>query len=77
MESYFKMRGEREREREREIREKDNILNIRRYDIHGQEDSLLKTKLYIKLLRYAGTTGRGNKVIMRCARLHHKIERNI
>ena len=41
-------------------------------NIHGQEDSLLKIKLYFKLLRYAGTTGRGNKVIMRCARLHQK-----
>jgi hypothetical protein len=72
MESYFKMR-----EIERERMAKDNKLNIRRYEIHGQEDTLLKIKLYIKQLRYAGTTGRGNKVIMRCARLHHKIERNI
>ena len=40
--------------------------------IHGQEDILLKMKLNLKQLRYVGTTGRGNKVIMRCARLHHK-----
>ena len=70
------MRG-RERERNGDKREQENKISIRRSDIHGQEDSWLKMKLYIKLYRYAGATGRGNKVIMRCARLHHKRERNI
>ena len=65
----------RERERERE-RESENIFKIRimvlKSNIHGQEDTLFKMKLNLIWQKYGGTTGRGNKVIMRCARLHQK-----